>query len=249
MFLHLSVCPQHALQVVSQHALQVSRGGGFQAHTQGGKLRGLAGGGSPGPHLGGGSVYPSMHWGRPPPVDGYCHGQYASYWNAFLFEGTFQRLFCYCPQTKFAKVMFLQVSVCPQGEACVAHGGGHVWQRGMHGRGACMAGVCMAGGMCGWGVCMAGGACVVGACMAGGCVWLGDMAWQRGWHSWQGGMHGGGACVAGGIPSTGGGGGMCCHRQYRILRDTVNLSGRYASYWNAFLLTYCYIFLKRSRIS
>ena len=25
---------------------------------------------------------------------------------------------CYRPQTKFAKVMFLQVSVCPRGEAC-----------------------------------------------------------------------------------------------------------------------------------
>ena len=28
----------------------------------------------------------------------------------------------YRPQTKFAKVMFLQVSVCPQGGACVSHG-------------------------------------------------------------------------------------------------------------------------------
>ena len=39
-------------------------------------------GGSPGPRPGGGSVS-SMHWGRPP-VDGYCRGRYASYWNAFL---------------------------------------------------------------------------------------------------------------------------------------------------------------------
>ena len=29
-------------------------------------------------------------------------------------------LSCYCPQTKFAKVMFLQVSVCPQ-EGCLPH--------------------------------------------------------------------------------------------------------------------------------
>ena len=42
----------------------------------------------------------------------------------------------YRPQTKFAKVMFLQVSVCPQGEgrawkgACVVVGG-HAWLRGL----------------------------------------------------------------------------------------------------------------------
>ena len=35
----------------------------------------------------------------------------------------------YRPQTKFAKVMFLQVSVCPhRGGACVVlFGGGHAW--------------------------------------------------------------------------------------------------------------------------
>ena len=39
--------------------------------------------GSPGPHLEG-----SQHALRqaPPAVDGYCYGQYASYWNAFLFN-------------------------------------------------------------------------------------------------------------------------------------------------------------------
>ena len=58
----------------------------------------------------------------------------------------------YRPQTKFAKVMFLQVSVCPQGGwltwqgACMAGGVcmagvpvwqvGHVWQEGVHGRGS-----------------------------------------------------------------------------------------------------------------
>ena len=57
---------------------------------------------------------------------------------------------CYRPQTKFpedAKVMFLQVSVCPQG--------GGMWQ------GVCMTGACMAG------------ACVAGACVAGGHAWQG----------------------------------------------------------------------------
>ena len=75
---------------------------GFQAHTQpGGKLRGLARGvsritskgkveGSPGPHLGGspgphpGGVL-SQHALKQTPPDSYCCGQYASYWNAFLF--------------------------------------------------------------------------------------------------------------------------------------------------------------------
>ena len=64
---------------------------------------------------------------------------------------------CYRPQTKFAKIMFLQVSVCPQGRG------------GVHGRGACMAGGCLAGG--GGGVHGMGACVAVGACMAGGaCV-------------------------------------------------------------------------------
>ena len=50
--------------------------GGLQAHTQGDG---------------------SQHaWGRPPPAKGYCCGQYASYWNAFLFvwkSSTFGTLF------------------------------------------------------------------------------------------------------------------------------------------------------------
>ena len=61
-----------------------------------------------------------------------------------------EKLF-YCPQMKFAKLMFLQVSVCPQGGmhgrgSCVVGGGGggcakqagHAWwgvHGGMHGRG------------------------------------------------------------------------------------------------------------------
>ena len=68
MFLHVSVIlstgvggvvSQHALQVVSQHALQVSRGG-LQAHTQGGKLRGLARASRPTPS---GEVEGSGHGG------------------------------------------------------------------------------------------------------------------------------------------------------------------------------------------
>ena len=33
----------------------------------------------------------------------------------------------YRPQTKFAKVMFLQVSVCPHGGACMVLSGGRAW--------------------------------------------------------------------------------------------------------------------------
>ena len=76
------------------------------------------------------------------------------------------RLYHYRPQTKFANVMFLHLSVSHSvqgGGACVA--GGHAWQGAcvaegdMHGRGhvwngCTWAGVCMAGG-CAWqGVCM-----------------------------------------------------------------------------------------------
>ena len=81
----------------------------------------------------------------------------------------------YHPQTKFAKVMFSQVSVCMCGKggmhgwggmaggACVAGGG-------MCGKGACVARGCVAGGMHGREVCMAGGTCVAGgtATAAGG---------------------------------------------------------------------------------
>ena len=106
----------------------------------------------------------------------------------------------YRPQMKFAKVMFLQVCVCPQGRTCVAgdgacmvggmHGGGHAWQvGGMHGRGHAW-----------W------GACMVGACMAGGMC---DRGWRHAWweHAWQGacmasGGHAWGACVTGGMHGT-----------------------------------------------
>ena len=112
----------------------------------------------------------------------------------------------YRKQTKFAKVMFLQVSVCPGGMlgkggmhgrgVCVAGGvhGGGVYGRGVHGRGALMA-----GGMHGRWVCIARGCAWQGACMAGAC-----MA-ER--HVWQGGDY-----------------------------EIRSMSGQYASYWNAFLL-------------
>ena len=99
---------------------------------------------------------------------------------------------------------------------CLSTGGWHAW----------------------WGACMAGGVCGRGCAWQGACV--------AGGHTWQGGMHGGGgmcgrghawwgACIA-----VGGGHvwqGECawcwgmCGRYYEIW----SMSGRYASYWNAFL--------------
>ena len=84
----------------------------------------------------------------------------------------------YCPQTKFAKVMFLQVSVCPQGgggmRGCQGgmHGWGCAWLLGgMHG---CWGHVWLLGGMHGcWGTCV----------VAGGHAWL-----PGGMHGCQGGM-------------------------------------------------------------
>ena len=99
------VVSQHALQVVSQHALlQVSWlggvpaclagpwGGGLQAHTQGGvEGSGQSGGGLQAHTQGvsrptpGGSQH-ALRQTPPTPVDSYCRGWYASYWNAFLFQ-------------------------------------------------------------------------------------------------------------------------------------------------------------------
>ena len=90
----------------------------------------------------------------------------------------------YRPQTKFAKVMFLHLSV----------------SHSVH-RGACVAGA----------VRMWRGACVVGGC-----------AWQ-------------GACVAeGGVC----GRGCACHTRPppNTTRYGRSMRGRYASYWNTFLL-------------
>ena len=72
------------------------------------------------------------------------------------------------------------------------------------------------GGMCGWEACMArghvwlGDMCGRGACMAGGCAWQG-------------------VCMAGGVCGGVHGRGVCGRRD-------GHCSGRYASYWNAFLL-------------
>ena len=53
-------------------------------------------------------------------------------------------------QKKFAKVMFLQVSVCPYGGTCMA--GGHVWLGGCVWLGGhAWLGACIAGGVHGWG--------------------------------------------------------------------------------------------------
>ena len=104
------------------------------------------------------------------------------------------------------------------------------------------------GGVCG---CSAGGACMVlfgGACMVlfGGCAWfyVGGHVWllwggMRGF-IWggvrgfiQGGMHGfiQGACVV-----LFGGGGMRGFFSFFGYNEIRSMSGRYASYWNAFLL-------------
>ena len=115
-------------------------------------------------------------------------------------------LIYYRPQRSWGKVKF--------SEACVKNsvhgGGGHMWQGGMHGRGAYVArGACMAGGMHG-----------------GGHAWQGGMH-GRG-HTWQGGMHGKGG-VHGRVVCVVGGG---MRGRYYEIRS---MSGRYASYWNAFL--------------
>ena len=83
--------------------------------------------------------------------------------------------------------------------------------------------------MCGRGVCVAGGMCGrghawQGVCVEGGHAWKGGMHGRgmrgRG-HVLQRGMCGEGACVVGGV---------CGIR---------SMSGRYGSYWNAFL---CFAF-------
>ena len=87
---------QHALQVVSQNALQVSGGGAAIPPCFTGSIPACLAWGVSRPHTQGGS------WGvwlrgeglciiacteaDPPPVDSYCRGRYASYWNAFLLS-------------------------------------------------------------------------------------------------------------------------------------------------------------------
>ena len=122
---------------------------------------------------------------------------------------TCDNLHFYRPQKKFAKVMFLHLSVSHsvhRGHAWL-RGGGHAWLLGGGGAGG-MHG-CSGGCAWFWGVCM----------VVGGNVWLpGGHAWLRwGGRAWLWGacMVVGGACVG-----------------YDEIRS---ISRRYASYWDAFL--------------
>ena len=65
-----------------------------------------------------------------------------------------------------------------------------------------------------------GGGMHGGACVVGGHAW---------WGACVVGGHGGGHAWGGGVR---GGGGHVCHGRYHGIRS---MSGRYASYWNAFL--------------
>ena len=64
------------LQAHTQGGLQAHTWEGLQAHTWWGVYRPTPGG-----------CIPACTEADtpPPPVDGYCHGRYASYWNAFLY--------------------------------------------------------------------------------------------------------------------------------------------------------------------
>ena len=92
----------------------------------------------------------------------------------------------------------------------------------------------MAAGCAWWGVCGRGvGGCMAG-CVHGGHAWGAFMA---GGHAWWGSMHGRGhawwgqgACMAGGGCVAEGG----MRGRYYEIRS---MSGRYASYWNAFLFS------------
>ena len=113
-------------------------------------------------------------------------GDFIQWLHLFRRKSAFSHF--YRPQTKFAKVMFLQVSVCPHGGgmrgfirgACVVLFGGHAWFY----LGGCM--VLFGRGMLGfiWGTCVVlfGGTWFY----LGGCVWF-----------YSGGIHGfiWGACV------------------------------------------------------
>ena len=155
----------------------------------------------------------------------------------------------YRPQTKFAKVMFLQESVCPHGGyawcwgcawcrgACLVLGGAFVCGAGGH---ACM----VPGGMHGagghawcWGCAWCQGVCVwcQGGCMvAGGHAWYWGGAWGM-CGTWAACVMWGGMCGArehvgcwGGLAWWQGLGSCVGYDEIR------SMSGRYASYWNAF---------------
>ena len=117
----------------------------------------------------------------------------------------------FLPPTGYAKVMFLQVSVCPQWGGCMVAPEGHVWLL----QGVVFSG----GGMHGF----FGGGGMHGFCPGGG-----------GMHGFfWGGMHG--FCL-------GGMRGFCRGHAWFFLGGCAwyqirSMSGRCASYWNAFLFT------------
>ena len=102
--------------------------------------------------------------------------------------------YLYRPQTKFAKVMFSQVFVCPQGGVSVSVRG-------------CLhpGGLCPGGGLCPWGSLSRGVSVQEGLCLVGSLSRVGGVSVRE-------------------TPLN------------RNLLRTVT-SGRYASYWNAFLFT------------
>ena len=95
-------------------------------------------------------------------------------------------------------------------------------------RGTCMVGGGVHDGRHAW-----QGVCDGGVC-GGGHAWQQGYAWQRG-YAWQGCMHGRGVCIAGGHA-----GHACPPSRYYEIRS---MSGRYASYWNAFFFLFLFSLL------
>ena len=98
--------------------------------------------------------------------------------------------------------------------------------------------------MAGEHVLQGGGVHGKGVCMARGCAWqggvhgMGGMCGRGGVHGVRAYVAGGGACMTGGMHGRGDMHdrvGVCgrhaCHSRYYGIRS---MSGRYASYWNAF---------------
>ena len=145
--------------------------------------------------------------------------------NYFLVSS--DNMLNYRPQTEFAKVIFSQASVILlTGGGCAwFYLGGHAW---FYSGGACI--VLLRGGMRGF---IQGG--------MRGFIWGGIRGFiQGGMHGFiWGGMHGviwggvhgfiWGACVV--LL----GGGMCGFSSFFGYNEIRSMSGRYASYWNAFL--------------
>ena len=165
--------------------------------------------------------------------------------------------YVYCSQQSWGKVIFSQASVILSTGGC-AWPGGHACPGGVCGWVICGWGVCIArdvhawgcvcpGGVHAWEVCVPGGHVCLGrhACLGGmhgqGHAWPGGMHGCRG-HAWPGCVCGWGACMAGACIMGGHawGGGMCdthapaCRYCGYGIRS---MSGRYASYWNAFLFS------------